>query len=231
MEQLIEPNYNQTVDAGMCQQYARLVFGVKAYYDPSWDNWKNLKYKHQNRDFPDASVPVWFNWWGKLKGDLTKKQYGHTAVRDKSGRVYSSPLSGKGHAWFNSIDDLVKAFGNGMEYVGWSEDINNIRVVQPKEEKNMTSDEVKYLFLAITHKQPTATDIQAWTTIPAVRLATESLQSDQWLTQNEKISSFDRVTKERDAAQEQLKSLTKQLAEKGTSEDTKKLQAIKDALK
>ena len=132
MEQLIQPNYNQSVKAGLCHKYSRLVFGVGPLYDPSWQNWQNLKYKHEDRNFPDASVLVWFDWWGKLPGDTVKKQYGHTAVRDKSGKVYSSPLSGVGHAWFNSVDDLVKAFGNGMKYVGWSEDINNVRVVKPK---------------------------------------------------------------------------------------------------
>jgi len=134
MEQLVEPNYVHNIKAGLCLVYSRSVFGAPAVYATAWDAWNNAKYKHTNKDFPEASVPVWFDWWGKLPGDKEKQQYGHTAVRDKSGKVYSSPLSGTGHAWFNSVDDLVKAFGNGMKYVGWSEDINNVRVVQEKKE-------------------------------------------------------------------------------------------------
>jgi len=162
MEQLIPPNYNQSVEAGLCHQYSRSVFGVDRYYDPSWQNWLNLKYKHEDRKFPDASVPVWFDWWGKLKGDLVKKQYGHTAVRDKSGKVYSSPLSGTGHAVFNSVDDLVKAFGNGMKYVGWSEDINNVRVVQENDMK-ITREQVMWHYRLIGGVIPSEEEVKSYT--------------------------------------------------------------------
>jgi len=133
MNQLIQPNYAINIKAGLCLKYSRSVFGIDAVYDPAWQAWQKVQYRHEDKNFPDASVPVWFDWWGKLPGDTVKKQYGHVAVRDKSGIIWSSPLSGIGRAWFNSIEDLVKAFGNGMKYVGWSEDINNVRVVQEEE--------------------------------------------------------------------------------------------------
>jgi len=227
MEQLIQPNYNQTVKAGLCHKYSRLVFGIGRLYDPSWQNWLNLKYKHEDRNFPNASVPVWFEWWGKLPGDKEKKLYGHTAVRDKSGTVYSSPLSGEGNAWFNSVDDLIKAFGNGMKYVGWSEDINNVRVVQETTMTIKDREQAKALYTAILHRNADkVSNAEADGLIgkDIFDIINKWLPSPEWQNVNGMLYSL------YPEAQKKIKDLEGQVGKTVDSEAVKKLQKLKEAL-
>ncbi|QEX10974.1 hypothetical protein F6X56_15225 [Rhodococcus erythropolis] len=133
MEQIVQPYYNINEKAGMCLSYARRVFGAGIVETTAWEGWTKAQFKHADRDFPAGlAVPVWFDWWGQLPGDNQKYQYGHVAIRAADGKVWSSPLSGVGRTWFNTVDDLVRAFGNGMRYVGWSEDISRVKVVDFK---------------------------------------------------------------------------------------------------
>jgi hypothetical protein len=135
-KQLIKPNIKINETAGWCLQYARRVFGRPAVEPTAWAAWQASKFKHQDRKFPSGvAVPVWFNWWGDVGSG--RYQYGHVAVRMPDGKVWSSPLTGNGRAWFNSVDDLVRAFGGGMKYVGWSEDISGARVAVNEGGTNM----------------------------------------------------------------------------------------------
>lgn len=125
--QLIQPNYAINEVAGLCLQYARRTYNLPAVEPTAYAAYKNLKYFHADRNFPNASVPVWFEWYGDLGGG--RQRYDHVAVRDANGTVWSSPLTGTGRAAFSSVDKLIQAFGNGMKYLGWSEDISGTRVV------------------------------------------------------------------------------------------------------
>ena len=127
--QLITPNYEINERAGMCLSYSRRSYGLPAVEPTAYAALRALKHFHADRHFPDASIPVWFEWWGDLGNGAGRIRYDHVAIRDKSGRIWSSPLSGNGRAWFATVDDLVRAFGNGMKFLGWSEDISGYRVV------------------------------------------------------------------------------------------------------
>lgn len=132
-KQLIAPVVEISEVAGMCLSYARRVFGRPVVEPTAWSGWTNAKYKHEDRNFPSGvAVPVWFDWTGDVGAG--RQRYGHVAVRMPDGKVWSSPLSGTGRNWFASVDDLTRAFGNGMRYVGWSEDISNGRVVIEEED-------------------------------------------------------------------------------------------------
>ena len=223
MEQLRQPNYLINTPAGLCLQHARSIYSIDRLYDPAWQAWQKVKYRHEDRNFPDASVPVWFDWWGDLHKGAGRQQYGHVAVRDKSGIIWSSPLSGTGRAWFKSVDDLVKAFGNGMKYVGWSEDINNVRVVQPKEE-DMKADNytVQALAEAILGRTA-ANDKNLQNNIGGdVNTVIDTIRSyPEAKARAEKANKYDTLKAEYD----------KLVASKGDTEPARKLQAIKDALK
>lgn len=134
--QLVHPNFNVTEISGWCLRFSDKVFGLQAAYPTAWSAWTATKFKHENRDFPGGvAVPVWFDWVGDVGSG--RQRYGHVAVRASDGKIWSSPLSGTGRAWFASVDDLTRAFGNGMRYVGWSEDISNVKVIEL--EDNMPS--------------------------------------------------------------------------------------------
>lgn len=145
-KQLIQANVSLYEKAGLCLSYARRVFGRPAVEPTAWDAWQRCRYKHTDRNFPKGvSFPVWFDHWGDYGGGWL--QYGHVAVVHTDGRVYSSPLTGYGHVWFASVDDLVRAFeaaGANMKYVGWSEDISGGRVIT-KEVDMVENNETTYL--------------------------------------------------------------------------------------
>lgn len=139
MKQLVQPNIEIVEKAGWCLSYARRAFGADAVEPSAYVAWQNTKYKHLDRNFPQGvSFPVWFEWWGDLGSG--RQRYDHVAVYHTDGKVWSSPLAGTGRAWFATIDDLVRAFGGGMKYLGWSEDISNVRVIK---EEGMTTEEAR----------------------------------------------------------------------------------------
>jgi hypothetical protein len=128
-KQLITPDLTVIETTGWCLQYARRVFGAPAVESSAWEAWTNTKFKHEDRNFPQrVAFPVWFDWTGDVGNG--KYRYGHVAVRTADGRIWSSPLSGRGSAWFMTVDDLTRSFGGGMKYVGWSEDISNVKVIE-----------------------------------------------------------------------------------------------------
>ncbi|WP_153008333.1 hypothetical protein [Rhodococcus pyridinivorans] len=133
-KQLVQPNVAINETAGLCLQYAKRAFNNFTSGTNAWDAWEAAQYKHRDRNFPEGvAVPVWFDWTGTVKwtdGIWRTQRYGHAAVRMPDGKIWSSPLTGHGRAWFASVDDLARAFGGGMTYVGWSEDISGTRVTK-----------------------------------------------------------------------------------------------------
>lgn len=160
--QIIQPNYAINEVAGLCLSYARKTFGLPAVEPTAYEAFRKLKYFHADRNFPVGSVPVWFEWYGDLGNGSGRLRYDHVAVRDASGTVWSSPLIGKGRVAFSSVDALVRAFGGGMKYLGWSEDISGTRVVNVGGNMKITTEQVVALSIATTGKQPSNADEKKW---------------------------------------------------------------------
>ena len=122
MIQLVQPNLSITGQVGWCLQYARQVFGAPVVEAMAWTAWINTDFKHgTNEPMPDVSVPVWFDYY------QNGIQYGHVAVYVPGKGFYSSPYkSTQTHAVLPSISEVERIYG--CKYVGWSEDISNVRV-------------------------------------------------------------------------------------------------------
>lgn len=128
-QQIVQPNVAINENAGWCLSYARRVFGAPVVEASAWAGWMSTEHPHEDRNWPKGvAFPVWFDWTGDVGSG--RFQYGHVAVMVADGTVWSSPLSGYGRAWFKTVDDLTRAFGGGMSYVGWSEDISDVRVIK-----------------------------------------------------------------------------------------------------
>lgn len=157
--QLINPNFTIKEVAGRCLQYSETVFGHPGVGDTAWDEWNNTKLKHRDRNFPSGvAFPVWFDWSGNIKwsdGVIRWGRYGHVAVMAGDGTIYSSPLSGVGRATFPSVDALTRAFGNGMTYVGWSEDIANVKVIEGEDMSKTGLNEERILSFGIAGRNGT----------------------------------------------------------------------------
>lgn len=118
-EQLIQPNLSVVGAEGLCLVYAREIFGVAAKYPTAASAWANSKYQHAGVAPPtDAAVPVWFSW----------ETDGHVAVSVPNKGIYST--SAKGDTIFPNVQAVAEFIGGN--YLGFSEDINGVRVVEPE---------------------------------------------------------------------------------------------------
>lgn len=134
MKQLIQPNLAVKGAVGFCLVYARMVFGIGPLYPTAWNAWERA-IQHEDRNFPPLAVPVWF------KHPAAGTIPGHVAIRLPSGDIYSSPFrKSDDRAVLSSIAEVERLYN--AKYVGWSEDINNVRVadVSPKGEIMVPDD-------------------------------------------------------------------------------------------
>ncbi|MBT2566590.1 hypothetical protein J7I84_08800 [Arthrobacter sp. ISL-85] len=123
-QQLVEPDPDIPCKPGWCLQYVRQTFGAPAVEPTATAGWNNAKYRHQDWDFPaECAVPVWFK--------LATEPAGHVALRMADGSVYSTSDDSAVPHHHPSLQDLIAYYWrNPLTYLGWSEDISGIRVVQ-----------------------------------------------------------------------------------------------------
>jgi hypothetical protein len=130
--QLVVPNLSVSGQIGWCLDYARRVFSAPAGILYASQSWQLTKQKHRNADFPtDVVVPIWFDY------QLGGMNQGHVAIHVPGKGIYSSPWkAGTSSAVLRSVDELIRIYSsngkNPMTFVGWSEDINGVRVVEPQ---------------------------------------------------------------------------------------------------
>lgn len=133
MQQLKKPNLTVTGRPGWCLEYAHKVFGTPVIDATAWLGWEATKYKHSPSEaLPGIPVPVWFSG---------ANGQGHVVVYTPNG-FYSSPYQlasgapGEYNVYVNgvavrailpSIAIIEQIYG--VKYVGWSEDIETLRVV------------------------------------------------------------------------------------------------------
>jgi hypothetical protein len=129
-KQLRAPDVHKPCIPGYCLTYVQDVFGVPAKEPSALADWNNNTYNHANSNFPDGvAVPIWFS--GK-HGVL--KQFGHVAVRMPDGSVWSCshPTSNE-PMHFDSIDSLNQYYSYQLIYLGWTEDVEDVRVIEKGE--------------------------------------------------------------------------------------------------
>ena len=125
-KQLVNPNPNVTDAAGFCLRFTQTVWGAPVRYNTAWDAWKATKLKHVGEFLPDVAVPIWFDHWGTYGG--VYGQYGHVVTYFPGRGFLSSPTSGVGQNWLKDIQHVERVYNS--KYVGWSEDINGLRVAE-----------------------------------------------------------------------------------------------------
>lgn len=135
-------NLNAQDGAGWCLRFTQSVFGAPAMHDSAWLAWEATKKKHRNRNLPDAPVPVWFSHEGTYGTPPRYDNWGHVVAYVPGRGFLSSPLSGYGSQWFDSIAAVEEAFR--AKFVGWSEDLNTKTIYTPKP-KGLTLSEYKKL--------------------------------------------------------------------------------------
>ncbi len=122
---------------GWCLGYVTAAFSTPDKYKvwrAIWA-WNGCAQKHYDRDFPkDVYFLIWFNHWG-VYDNSGDNSWGHVAiayVNSLTGNlsIYSSPISHKPLAdTWTSIEQVERNYSSS--YLGWSEDNNGYRVVEP----------------------------------------------------------------------------------------------------
>lgn len=110
--------------SGWCLLFTQSSFNAGWAGFSAWDSWSNrLQYKHSDRNIPSGVfVPIWFD------GYDSGLRLGHSAIY-KDGRVYSTPYFAAGYyIVLGSIEEVERIYN--MSYVGWSEDIGGIKVIE-----------------------------------------------------------------------------------------------------
>ena len=105
----------------LCLMFVRSCYGVAAREPNAKRAWETAKHRHAttNAAAIPAGVPVWWN---------TKTTNDHVAISAGNGMCYSTDVP-RGKVGLIGITDLSRRWGATL--LGWSEDINGVRVYTP----------------------------------------------------------------------------------------------------
>lgn len=129
-KQIKGANLNQTDYPGWCLRFTRNVFGIPSRWDYATQAWNASPTQHTDA-LPDAIVPVWFYWYGTVDG-LGTGNWGDVAVWVPGKGVFGTPLKGGGNSnrWWPTVEARAAAIGGQARYLGWTEDLNGVRIVE-----------------------------------------------------------------------------------------------------
>lgn len=124
---LVPPRKGTQDYAGMCLRYAQSFFGAPVRHRSAWDAWNATQHKHgTNEALPGVPVILWFSHFGTYQNEYGN--WGHVAIHVPGDAIYTSPGYGYGFERWATIAQIEQRFAS--KYVGWSEDINGLRVAQ-----------------------------------------------------------------------------------------------------
>lgn len=133
--QLVQPNLSVVGDIGYCLKYADNVAGLSHGEQTAWIAWNNTQFPHTDPIPTDVDVPCWFSYY------LNGVNLGHVVWSIKGTQFYSSPYNKPtGHNVMSSIAEVERLYG--VKYVGWSEDISGLIVIQQEEQMDKVTEEV-----------------------------------------------------------------------------------------
>lgn len=119
--QLKVPNLSVVGQSGDCLIYVREIFEIAAKYANAAVAWAETSFKHPGEQPPtDVAVPIWFSYEGPTEG--------HVACSVPGKGIYS--VHKGGDVVVGTIAELEAAIP-GTSYLGWSEDLDGVRVCEP----------------------------------------------------------------------------------------------------
>lgn len=116
--------------SGDCLIFARTMAGVAAAGDydgdgdaDAYDGWERAKHRHPTTDL-QAAPRGSFSWW---KGG--SKGHGHVVVNVGHGQCWTTDLHRPGKVDLAQLSEIHAKWG--LQYLGWTEDINGVRIYTP----------------------------------------------------------------------------------------------------
>lgn len=166
-EQIVEPDSSVQGQPSYCLGMVQRIYGAPGRYYCAWDSWQANPDKHETRDLPDVSVPIFFSMWANLFGEY--RNWGHVAAWIPGKGILNVPAQGTGQKWFRTIDECAR--WNNATYVGWTESLNGLNIVKwdgiPNPPKHRGKQKMATLYYCA--------EIETWA------LAGDGLGSAAWL--------------------------------------------------
>lgn len=120
-----------TYPRGYCLRFVRTCWEVGPLYASAIEAWNGARYKHPGDRTPPVGAPCYYQG-GQYGHIVLFCPPGHKGIRSTdcpSATVVSdAELSWCEQAW-------------GYRYLGWTEDLNGIRVIEPEEEDDMKPED------------------------------------------------------------------------------------------
>ncbi len=108
--------------AGWCKRETRTAYNVPSDgSNDATEAWSRTKRRHSTATVPPRGAIVW--WTGGRNG------HGHVAISQGGGFIRSTDLPISGRWGTAKLSDPERLWG--LRYVGWSEDIEGVRVFTP----------------------------------------------------------------------------------------------------
>jgi len=114
----------------MCLAFVRAAFSISPVYAYAWQSWANSKFQHTDPLPQDVAVAVFYTWYGTIDG--VTRNWGDIAIHVPGRGVFGSPTRGlkNTNRWDPSVEARRAAIGGQAKYVGWTEDVNGVRIVE-----------------------------------------------------------------------------------------------------
>lgn len=127
--QLVFPDLAVKEWMGFSLRFLQSSFEAPAKHRWAWDAWEATEHKHLDDEFPNAYVPVWFS---SFPSALSSINMGHVLLWDPDlYLLFGPPTLGYGRRGY-TLEMVEEGSGGQTKLVGWSEDLNGIRIIKQK---------------------------------------------------------------------------------------------------
>ena len=227
MEQLKTPNFSTQGQAGWCLWTAEEAFGVPHLYATAEDAYNQAQFKHAGAQPPNAIVPVYWTYY-----DLSlAREFGHIAIWVPGKGVFSSPFDKSyGNQWFSSIqavtDRINQIKGANSRYLGWSEDLAGVRIVQ---ETVMNKGDVINMYEAVLGRTADASGLKSYVGKPFNVVFYALVHSAEYANHQAKLASEAHEAAQVPALQKQIADLQAQLKAKQAQSQPQPSESVSSA--
>lgn len=130
---LINPNLSTVGNPGMCLKFVGDAYAIKKRpYDRARKAFEATKFRHgPSEPLPfDVPVVVWFDWYGTIDGEYDN--WGDVAISIPNKGIFGTPKrsQGRGSRFDATVNDRAAWLGGKAKYLGWTEDVDDVRVTE-----------------------------------------------------------------------------------------------------
>jgi hypothetical protein len=113
------------IGTGDCQKNAHLVYGIGSGFASAWLAWEGAKFKHSDLSKAPIGAFVYLDGGHTL---VQGKPAGHVGIWAGDGHIYTPGGPKDPNHWYLTTIADIRAGWPWHHYVGWTEDINGVRV-------------------------------------------------------------------------------------------------------